>query len=87
MADNETNAEPGWRINEEEEIKSMRFRISCIETNQRHTKFTLYDPHGANCGVITILTDDVRLFLQRSWNGDIFWHDHIPQSLERTNEL
>jgi len=60
----------------------MKFTISCKDTNPRHTTFAVYDFRGANCGTLTILTDDIPDFIQRSWNGNIQWNGRFPRSVE-----
>jgi hypothetical protein len=60
-------------------IMENQYKIHCIEWNPRHVKFDVYDPPGANCGTLTILTDDVLNFITNSWNGDIFWHGKMPK--------
>jgi hypothetical protein len=54
------------------------FTLTCLESNTRHTKFNVFDPTGANCGTLTILTDDVVGFIQRSWKGNINWDGKMP---------
>ncbi len=54
----------------------MKFKLSCISSNSRHTVFTVFDSRGANCGQLTVLTDDVILFVSRNWAGDVSWNDH-----------
>jgi hypothetical protein len=56
-----------------------QYKIDCIEWNPRHVKFNVFDPTGANCGVLTILADDVLNFVKNSWNGNIFWHGKMPK--------
>jgi len=56
------------------------YKLSCKETNPRHTTFGVYDPHGAYCGTLTLLTADVRIFVQESWSGIIFWNGLTPES-------
>ena len=51
-----------------------QFRLSCLEVNQRHTKFNVFDPHGANCGTLTLLTKEVKDFLRFDWNAEIDWN-------------
>jgi len=60
----------------------MKFKLSCLETNSRHTKFNVFDRRGANCGTIVILTDDVVEFVSKNWNGDVWWNGHLPRGLE-----
>lgn len=57
------------------------FKLSCVESNERHTIFNVFDPKGANCGRLTILTEDVINFLQHSWNGNIFWNGKMPEAV------
>lgn len=51
----------------------MKFKITCVETNSQHTHFNVFDPHGANCGLLTFLTKDAEAFIKYSWNGDVDW--------------
>lgn len=63
----------------------MNYKLSCIESNDRHTTFYMFDrgervttnPTPANCGKIIILTDDLTHFLQ-CWKGDIDWNMCTP---------
>lgn len=59
------------------------FKISCIESNPKHTKFNIFDSHGANCGTITILTSEVEDFVDSrfNWAGSIDWNGKIPKEL------
>lgn len=59
------------------------FKLSCSEWNVKHVKFNLFDPHGANCGKIVILTEDVLQFAKYSWNGNIAWNGRFPDDIVR----
>lgn len=48
--------------------------LDCMESNERHTKFRLFDPQGANCGTLCIITTDVPEFIANKWNGDVQWN-------------
>ena len=56
-----------------------RYKIDCLEWNPQHVRFNVFDPFGANCGVLTILAKDVKNFVTHSWKGDIFWNGKMPQ--------
>lgn len=58
------------------------FKLSCISTNVKHTRFDLFDSEGANCGQITILTIDIVYFIGRAWNDSIEWNGIIPESIK-----
>jgi len=58
-----------------------QYKLNCIEWNLRHVKFNVFDPIGANCGVLTISADDIINFVKYSWNGDIFWHGKMPEDI------
>jgi len=40
-----------------------RYKIDCLEWNPQHVRFNVFDPFGANCGVLTILAKDVKNFV------------------------
>jgi hypothetical protein len=60
-----------------------RFKLVSVEINDQHTKFSLFDPAGANCGFITILSEDVPDFIsQWNWNGTLEWKNGLaPNSI------
>jgi len=54
------------------------FLIRCENWNREHTKFSLFDPAGANCGFITIRTQDLSAFIDtKNWNGRIDWNGKL----------
>lgn len=55
-----------------------RYKIRCIDWNDQHVKFNVFDTKGANCGVLTIETKDVTNFVTQAWNGAIFWDGKVP---------
>ena len=56
-----------------------KYKLSCISWNARHVAFAVFDARGANCGQVTVLTDDVADFVRYSWNGDIHWNGLVPE--------
>lgn len=58
-----------------------KYKISCLEWNELHIRFGVYDGKGAHCGVITIEASDVRTFLQ-NWAGAVFWNGLIPNHVD-----
>ena len=58
-----------------------RYKLDCQEWNDRHVKFVVFDPKGANCGMLTVETQDVINFVQHSWGGDIFWNGKMPEDI------
>jgi len=62
-----------------------QYKLDCMEWNPRHVKFNVFDPTGANCGILTILTDDALNFVKYSWNGDISWHGKGPKDIVMNN--
>ena len=66
----------------------MNYRLDCIAYNSKHTVFRVFDrgtvgtqskePTKANCGTLTIQTDDLVWFLQHAWKGDIWWNGLLP---------
>lgn len=68
----------------------MKYKLVCMSSNSRHTRFALFDrgsgaPHSpsetrtrADCGTITLDTDDLVHFLQHDWQGDVEWRGHCP---------
>lgn len=68
---------------ERREIESLnhfmpKYNLSCFDSNLQHTKFNMFDATGANCGRLTILTEDVVNFLTNNWKGNIDWNGMIP---------
>jgi hypothetical protein len=59
-----------------------KFKLRCTGTNTRHTKFTLFDASGANCGAICIETTDVVLLIGRDFQGDLDWNGFVPEPLK-----
>ncbi len=59
-----------------------KYKIDCLEWNLKHVKFIVFDPFGANCGMLTISVDDVINFVRNSWNGNIFWNNKIPKDFD-----
>ncbi len=57
------------------------YKLDCTEWNPQHVKFRVFDPTGANCGFLTVATDDVINFVKYSWRGNLFWHGHMPQDV------
>lgn len=57
----------------------MNYTLDCIDWNDQHVKFRVFDHTGANCGFLTILTRNVRNFVGRCWNSDIRWNDKAPK--------
>lgn len=58
-----------------EAIMDRKYRLECKHIDLMHTRFALYDPTGANCGNIIVLTSDARNFISRNWNGNVDWND------------
>jgi hypothetical protein len=57
-----------------------RFSFRCEEWTKVHVRFSLFDPVGANCGVITLRVEDVLDFISKTnWNGGINWNGRIPE--------
>ncbi len=59
-----------------------KFTLSCLSTNPTHTKFQIYDPHGANCGEITVLSEDAEKFVAFNWSGTVLWNGKQPVKKE-----
>ena len=57
-----------------------RWKLSCVEVNDMHIKWNLFDTHGVNCGTVTVLRTEVVDFLQQ-WHGAIEWNNKIPPEL------
>jgi hypothetical protein len=57
------------------------YKLYCVESNVMHVRFNLFDPKGANCGSLCVLTEDVENFLMNSWKGSINWDGKIPERL------
>lgn len=56
-----------------------KFKLDCFESNGFHTRFKVFDPRGANCGELCILTQDAASFVADNWNGLVFWNGHEPK--------
>ncbi len=56
-----------------------KYKLECKKADPTHVKFAVYDPVGANCGTISVLTSDVRNFVARSWNGNVDWKEWETQ--------
>lgn len=59
-----------------------QFKLRCDSSNSKHTRFTMFDPAGANCGSICINTCDVVPFMGQDWNGEIDWCFIVPDPLK-----
>lgn len=57
------------------------FKLDCVDWNETHVKFNVFDPRGANCGLLTISRADVINFVKYSWKGNIFWHGKMPEDV------
>jgi hypothetical protein len=59
-----------------------RYKISCIASSKERTTFLVWGraPRGnaANCGMLSIPTDDLLYFLQEDWKGGIDWNGLLP---------
>ena len=65
----------------------MKLKLSCLDSNAGHTRFIVFDTHGANCGIITISTQEEDLIaLLNSWSGPIEWHGIDPWEHFKTKE-
>lgn len=53
------------------------YTLRCYEWNLAHVKFNVYDPVGANCGVLITSVDHILSFMH-SWRGEIEWNDLVP---------
>lgn len=58
-----------------------RYKLDCLEWNNRHVRFNVFDPSGANCGTLHVLAHDAINFVKHSWKGDIFWNGKMPQAI------
>ena len=57
-----------------------RFTLRCESYDHVHVKFSLFDPANANCGLITIRTEDVTDFIGKgNWEGAINWNKKLPE--------
>ena len=54
------------------------YKLSCLNSNPRHTHFIVFDSAGANCGALVVLTSDLVNFLTRNWRGNIDWNGRCP---------
>ena len=52
------------------------FKLRCEELGKVHGRFTVFDPSGANCGVITVRAADVADFVYHAWHGRVIWQRH-----------
>jgi hypothetical protein len=50
-----------------------KYTLRWLSTNARHTRFTVFDHTGANCGDITVLTVDAKEFVDNNWDGAVDW--------------
>jgi len=55
-----------------------KFTLRWEHSDGQHTKLSLIDPVGLNCGTLTIRTADLGLLAHGEWKGDIDWQD-CPQ--------
>jgi hypothetical protein len=53
--------------------KAETYKLVCLECNEAHAKFNLFDPKGANCGMVTIATEDLHTFTGLNWKGLVQW--------------
>lgn len=60
----------------------LKFKLRCEDTNQKHTRFTLFDGGGANCGSIRIDTADVIILIGRDFHGHVDWNGVVPEPLK-----
>ncbi len=60
-----------------------KFKLRCDSTNSMHTRFTMFDQVGANCGNITVRTADVLDFIAHDWAGDVDWNGNLPEGLTK----
>lgn len=58
------------------------FSLDCVDWNSQHVKFRVFDRRGANCGEITILTEDVVEFVRDTWCGNVQWNGKLPDNME-----
>lgn len=56
------------------------FTLSCISSNDQHTRFSIYDSEKTNCGIITVRTRDVEVLIKYNWNGNLEWNNIFPNS-------
>ena len=54
------------------------FKLVCQDWGNTHARFILFDPVGANCGTIVLLTGDALDFVKYDWNGSVFWNGKGP---------
>jgi len=52
------------------------FKLRCESRNANHTKFSIFDQTGANCGTLTVRSQDAEDFVRFDWNGDVDWNGH-----------
>jgi len=65
----------------------MKFKLSCTKWDSSHIWFNVFDATGANCGTITVLTDDVIDFVSKNWNGDVTWNGIFTASSDSNREV
>lgn len=61
------------------------FKLVCQDWGNTHARFILFDPVGANCGTIILLTGDALDFVKYDWNGSVFWNGKGPLVAEPGN--
>lgn len=72
----------------------MNYKLDCIGHNSKHTTFRVFDrgtvdasgTTPANCGTLTIQTEDLVFFLQNAWRGDIFWNGLLSPDFPNTQK-
>lgn len=50
------------------------FKLRGDDIGSVHARFTLFDPEHANCGKLTIRTNDLSDFVYYSWKGRVDWN-------------
>lgn len=60
-----------------------KFKLDCMDANPAHVRFRVLDWLGANCGNLTIRTEDAVRFVAENWNGEVFWNGKIPSSSKK----
>lgn len=51
-----------------------RWKLDCLHVNPAHCVFRIFDPHGANCGQVTLNCADVPDFISDVWRGSVNWN-------------